>query len=80
MVTEPYTRSELQSEILKCLLSVGDSDLWEEAVLRSLQCGDAMFQTFDRFGRSLLDSDPDDDALPLRLLNTIEWTEQLMKV
>jgi hypothetical protein len=80
MVSEPSNRLQLRCGILRCLLMLGQMDLWQEAVIRSLDYGEAIFRTFDRFGYTLLALRAEDSALPLRLLETIEWAEQLMRV
>lgn len=79
-VTEPTERTRLRREILKSMLATGDAKLWEEAVVRSLDFEDAMFHVFDRFGQSALKLYQEDKTLPSRLLETITWAEQLMRV
>lgn len=80
LVVEPNRRLRLWCSILKCLLAAGDSALWEEAVVRSLDYGDAVFHVFDRFCRDLLALEQGDSTLPIRLLETIDWAEDLMRV
>ena len=80
MVTEPTERMRLRRDILKSMLAAGDTTLWEEAVVRSLDFEEAIFRTFDRFGQSALKLRQEDKTFPPRLLEVIDWAEQLMRV
>lgn len=78
-VTEPTERTRLRREILKSMLAAGGAPLWEEAVVRSLDFEEAIFHVFDWFGQSVLKLNQEDKAFPPRLLDAIDWAEQLMR-
>lgn len=78
-VTEPTERTRLRREILRSMLAAGDAKLWEEAVVRSLDFEEAIFHVFDWFGQSALKLNQEDKAFPPRLLDVIDWAEQLMR-
>jgi len=80
MVAEPTERMRLRRDILKSMLAAGDTTLWEEAVVWSLDFEETIFRTFDWFGQSALKLQQEDKTFPLRLLDVIDWAEQLMKV
>ena len=80
MVAEPTERMRLRRDILKSMLAAGDTTLWEEAVVRSLDFEEATFRTFDWFGQSALKLQQEDKTFPPRLLDVIDWAEQLMRV
>jgi len=78
-VAEPTERTRLRREILRSMLAAGDAKLWEEAVVRSLDFEEAIFHVFDWFGQSALKLNQEDKTFPPRLLDVIDWAEQLMR-
>jgi len=80
MVAEPTERMRLRRDILKSMLAAGDTTLWEEAVVQSLDFEETTFRTFDWFGQSALKLQQEDKTFPPRLLDVIDWAEQLMRV
>lgn len=80
MVAEPTERTRLRRDIIKSMLAAGDTALWEEAVVRSLDFEETIFHVFDWFGQSALKLQQEDRTFPPRLLDVIDWAEQLMRV
>jgi hypothetical protein len=80
MVSGAISRLFLQCSILQALLASHEVSLWKEAVWHSLDFGEAIFEVFDLFCHTLLEFRKEDSALPLRLLETIESAEQMIKV
>ncbi|MGB3218310.1 MAG: ATP-binding protein [Anaerolineae bacterium] len=80
MVTDVTQKMRLRRDILKSMLVVGDTTLWEEALARSLDFEETIFHVFDWFGQSALKLQREDKTFPPRLLDVIDWAEQLMRV
>lgn len=79
-VTDVTQKMRLRRDILKSMLASGDITLWEEALARSLDFEETIFHVFERFGLSALELQHEDRTFPSRLLETIDWAEQLMRV
>jgi hypothetical protein len=80
LITEQTSRRFRQQRILRFLLECEEASLWEQAAWRSLDFGDAIFETFDLFGSKLLKMEQQDKELPLRLKEVIDWAEQLWRI